>query len=225
MAPGRRAGVGAMLLALAAWPLPGEAAAWPDSLLTRVEALALLETLNADLLSHPSATLTLERWCGAHHLAPEARVIARLVRGADKPLPEADRTRLALGDGEAVRYRRVQLLCGDHVLSEADNWYVPSRLTPEMNRLLDETDTPFGKAVQALGVRRETLSAALLWSPLPEGWEMAPPAAASGRTLAVPAQVLQHRAVLFTRDGVPFSEVVETYTGDVLDFPPPVPPR
>jgi len=45
-----------------------------------------------------------------------------------------------------VKYRRVQPSCGDHILSEADNWYVPRRLTPEMNRLLETTDVPFGRA-------------------------------------------------------------------------------
>lgn len=191
---------------------------WPDTALSRVEMLALLQTLNADLLSHPSATLTLERWCATHRLAPEAKVVARLVRGAEKALPDAERARLAIGPDEPVRYRRVQLACGERVLSEADNWYVPARLTPEMNRQLDETDTPFGKVVQPLGFRRETLAATLLWSPLPERWAMEESAAGP---IAPPAEVLQHRAVLTTRDGVPFSEVVETYTGAVLDFPPP----
>jgi hypothetical protein len=195
---------------------------WPDSFLSRVEALALLEMLNADLLSHPSATLTLERWCGAHRLAREPRLVARLLRGADKPLPQEGHERLALQGSESVRYRRVQLFCGDRLLSEADNWYVPARLTPEMNRLLEETDTPFGRAVQGLGFHRETLSATLLWSPLPEGWELAPGTTVppSG-ALHVPEHVLQHRAILYTRDHVPFSEVVETYTGEVLAFAAP----
>jgi hypothetical protein len=39
--------------------------------------------------------------------------------------------------------------------------------------------------------------------------------------LAVPDHLLEHRAVLSTPDGEPFSEVVETYTSDVLSFPPP----
>jgi hypothetical protein len=206
------------------WPLLGGAAPpnWPDSVLTRVELLALLETLNADLLSHPSATLTLERWCGAHRLAPEAKLVARLVRGAEKPLPLQDRQRLALQDAEPVRYRRVQLFCGEKLLSEADNWYVPGRLTPEMNRLLDETDTPFGRVVQGLGFHRETLSATLLWSPLPQGWEMAPAVPATpGSQLQVAEHVLEHRAILYTQAHVPFSEVVETYTGEVLAFPLP----
>ena len=44
----------------------GHAQSWPDTPATRLEALALLQTLNADLLSNDSATLTLDRWCEAH---------------------------------------------------------------------------------------------------------------------------------------------------------------
>jgi hypothetical protein len=189
--------------------------------------LALLETLNADLLSHPSATLTLERWCGAHRLAPEARVVARLVRGTEEPPSAEQRRRLGVSDAEPVRYRHVLLSCGGRVLSEADNWYVPARLTPEMNRLLDETDTPFGKAVQALGFHRETLSVALLWAPLPQGWEMAPPPATTppaAEALSIPDRVLEHRAILYTQEHQPFSEVRETYTREVFAFPL-APPR
>jgi hypothetical protein len=32
----------------------------------------------------------------------------------------------------------------------------------------------------------------------------------------LPSHVLEHRAVLTLPDGMPFSEVVETYTGNVL---------
>ncbi|MEJ0006459.1 MAG: hypothetical protein WDM77_08875 [Steroidobacteraceae bacterium] len=55
------------------------------------------------------------------------------------------------------------LHCGAHVLSEADNWYVPSRLTPDMNEALEHSDIAFGRAVQALQFQRHTLSASLLW--------------------------------------------------------------
>src|SRR5262249_28129227 len=44
------------------------APAWRDDFTARLEATALLETLNADLLSHDSATLTLDRWCDSHRL-------------------------------------------------------------------------------------------------------------------------------------------------------------
>jgi hypothetical protein len=195
---------------------------WPDTLTTRVEALALLETLNADLLSNDSATLTLDRWCDAHKMASPAKIVADLVHGGDKAPTDEVRQLLGVSATDPVRYRHVRLHCGAHVLSEADNWYVPARLTPDMNRLLDTTDTAFGRAVQALHFHRRTLSAKLLWSPLPQGWEMgaALPAAGSG-PLQVPPQTIEHRAVLSLPDGTPFSAVVETYTNEVLSFPKP----
>jgi chorismate-pyruvate lyase len=188
--------------------------------LSRTQALAELQTLNAQLLSHPSATLTLEQWCSAHHLAPDAKIVARRIHGEDKPLPDGARTLLGIGPDEPVRYRRVALSCGDVVLSDADNWYVPSRLTAAMNQQLDNSDVPFGKVVQALHFRRQTLSAELLWSPLPQGWDsgvsLPPP---SGEPLTIPDHVLQHRAVLYTAENQPFSLVVESYTAHVLSRP------
>jgi len=196
---------------------------WQDSFLTRVELLALIETLNAELLSHSSATLTLERWCNGHGLAPEAKLVAHLERGAQKHLEDRDRERLAVPGDEELRYRHVRLFCGDKLLSEADNWYIPSRLTPGMNRLLDETDTPFGRVVRDLDFRRETLSAKLLWSPLPERWDVSPEPSVPlpGSRLEAPDHILEHRAILRANGGTPFSFVVETYTRDVLAFPLP----
>jgi chorismate-pyruvate lyase len=198
-----------------------EPAPWPNSFVGRLEALALLETLNADLLAHDSATLTLERWCADHHLSDPGLIVAERVRDAVMPASAEARAALDVKPDEPLFYRRVRLKCGDHVLSEADNWYVPARLTPEMNHVLETTDTPFGKAVAALHFRRHTLSADLLWRPLPKGWEIGAPAASDDKgALAIPSHVLEHRAVLSTPDGEPFSEVVETYTGEVLAFPP-----
>ena len=199
-----------------------EPAPWPDNFVGRLEALALLDSLNADLLALDSATLTLERWCADHRLADPARIAAERVSGADKPASAELREELDVKPDEPLGYRRVRLKCGDHVLSEADNWYVSARLTPEMNHVLETTDTPFGKAVAALHFRRHTLSADLLWRPLPRGWEMgATPAPQEAGALMIPDHVLEHRAVLSTPDGEPFSEVVETYTSEVLAFPSP----
>jgi chorismate-pyruvate lyase len=202
---------------------------WPDTPFSRLEALALLQTLNVELLSHDSATLTLEQWCGAHHLADKPQVIAQRDTGVDKPVSDEQRQLLQVGPSDIVRYRRVQLACGGVVLSQADNWYVPARLTPEMNAQLDGSDTPFGKVVGGLHFQRHTLAAQLLWQPLPSGWETGVGVQASvhrahaaGGGLAIPATVLEHRAVLTLPDGTPFSEVVETYTGNVLAFPMPL---
>ncbi|MFD1300152.1 hypothetical protein [Methylobacterium marchantiae] len=191
---------------------------WPDTYLGRVEALAVMEGLNARLLASRSATATLEGWCSEHGMAPTPRLAATLLRDVDKPASEETRRRLAAGPETVLKYRRVRLACGDHVLSEADNWYVPERLTPEMNRLLETTDTPFGRAVQALGATRQTIGADILWHPLPPGWDQAAPPASACGTLAIPDRLFSHRAVLFTAERVPFSEVVETYAAAILDF-------
>ena len=96
-----------------------------------------------------------------------------------------------------------------------------------MNEALDTTSIPFGRAVQDLHFTRHTLSAKWLWAPLPEGWEIgAPPVPHStSSTLQIPAEILEHRAVLALPDGTPFSTVIETYTDDVLAFPEPPTPK
>jgi chorismate-pyruvate lyase len=211
---------GCGLLLVAALSGAGEGPATsPDGFVARLEALALLETLNAELLSHDSATATLEQWCAAHHLADPARITAERLPTADQPPTAKQRAELRVTPTQAVRYRHVKLRCGTVVLSEAENWYVPSRLTAAMNRQLNTTDTPFGKITQALHFQRHTIGARLLWHPLPDGWELQPVATgASAEALNPPAQVLEHRALLLLPDGIPISEVIETYTGNVLAF-------
>ncbi|MBS0367088.1 MAG: hypothetical protein JSR67_14830 [Proteobacteria bacterium] len=217
----------ALLLALAALaasarePPPVVAHAWPNTLVGRLEASLLVQTLNTELLGHDSATVTLEQWCARHQIATPARIMVRKVSGAQRPASEQQRRELEVVAGEPLRYRRVQLLCGDVVLSEADNWYVPARLDAPMNRALDTTDVPFGRVVAALHFRRHVLSSRLLEPLLPQDWELHPeslPADAPG-ALPLPAHVLELRAVLTLPDGTPFSEVVESYTAAVLSWP------
>ena len=198
----------------------------PDTFLARVSALASLETLNADLLASRSATRVLEQWCASHDMADHApgavpRLRAERVPGPDKPVDAAQRQRLAIGADEPVRYRHVRLACGTRILSEADNWYVPSRLAPAMNALLETTNTSFGTVVAPLGVTRDTFEARLLWETLPPGWDMAPaPVDHPERPLALPSFLFEHRAVLTDAHHTPFSEVDEHYTKDVLAFGP-----
>ncbi len=215
-------GLGALANGITCAEVHVAASSWPDTFAVRVEALALLQTLNADLLSHDSATATLARWCELHKMAPDPHIIAVRLRGAAKTPTAAQRVELGVSTTQTVRYRHVELMCGSLVLSEADNWYVPARLTAQMNHLLETTDTPFGVIVHALHFQRHTLSARLLWTPLTPGWEMKSILAeqATGN-LPVPAEVLEHRAVLTLPSGTPFSEVVEVYTGNVLAFPAP----
>jgi hypothetical protein len=221
-----RKGLAMLLALLCTFPahadptLPSHPQHWPSGYVARLEALLLIQTLNVDLLSHDSATLTLERWCSSHRLASSPRIVAERVAGPDKDPTDAQRRELGVAETDLVRYRRVRLLCGTVVLSEADNWYVPGRLTPEINNLLDTTDTPFGRAVQSLHFRRHTISAKVLWTLLPDGWEMMPAAPIENAgEVALPSHVLEHRAVLTLPDGTPFSEVVERYTANVLTTP------
>lgn len=200
-----------------------ESPAWPDTYVARLQALALVETLNAEVLASRSATLTLEDWCRDHQLAKEPKMVAELVRGVTKGSTGEQRERLQVTSEGEVKYRRVLLRCGARVLSVADNWYVPERLTPGMNRLLDTTDTPFGKVVRSLEPYRQTFVAKLLWSPLPDGWELGaiPASTATGTLLAIPDALFEHRAVLYTREHKPFSEVDEVYQRQLLAFPAP----
>jgi hypothetical protein len=155
---------------------------------------ARLDRLQRDLLAAPGATLFLTGRCAELHLADPA-----VVRAQNLPTPDgapADvRALLQVDAAERIAHRHVRLTCGGHVLSEADNWYVPARLTPAMNTSLDTTDTPFGTVVRPLNFHRRTV-------------ETARPA--TGET------VLQVKAVLLTPQELPISLVVENYQADLL---------
>ena len=162
---------------------------------------ALIASLRSRILAAHSATFALESWCADHKLAADPHLVAERLPGPDKPLTAAQRVRLGIGPDEPVRYRRVRLACGDRVLSEADNWYVPARLTPEMNATLDGTRTPFGRVVRTLAPVRSTV-------------EVRGPR--SGAAPGPTDPLFEVDAVLSTGAGQPFCEVVETYLGSAL---------
>jgi chorismate-pyruvate lyase len=221
----KRASIVALVFALALDARAQQQREWRDTFESRIEILALLQSLNGEILAASSATRTLEEWCRDHHMADDPKIVAIRIADARKEPSAEQLQRLEVSDASEVRYRRVELRCGAHVLSEADNWYVPARLTPEMNALLETTDTPFGKAVQALHPYRRTIAVSMLWMPLPRGWEQRKRPrsrfrAHRRRRLALPKTVFEHRAVLYTAEHLPFSEVVETYQSELLAFPP-----
>jgi hypothetical protein len=229
MGHGRKFGLGPLLGLAALLSASGARAenagsVWPDTQLGRLAALATIETLNAEVLASRSATTTLEAWCAAHHLAAEPRLVAHRLAVADKSPTGGQRQALGVDPAEPVRYRQVELRCGEHVLSVAENWYVPSRLTADMNAALETTETPFGKVIQPLGPTRQPLSATLLWSPLPAGWETRPLPrdAGPGLAIALPPALFEHRAIVRDRDGRALALVVETYQRDLLGFQPPL---
>jgi chorismate-pyruvate lyase len=154
--------------------------------------------LKAEILASPSATQTLTAYCTRLHLADPPIIRALRDPGMDRKADDRVRRLLHVKPGEPVRYRRVRLSCGDQVLSDADNWYVPARLTAEMNSTLDRTDTPFGAVVKPLGFQRRTLKA--------EG-------------LHDSEHVLRVTALLVNRDGLPFSLVQENYNTVLVRHP------
>src|ERR1700730_15246393 len=84
----------------------GRTPTWPDTFVTRVEAVALLQTLNADLLSHDSATSTLERGAAAHGRGSRARFVGVRVPDSEKPVSPEQRRELMVTPTEPIRYRR-----------------------------------------------------------------------------------------------------------------------
>lgn len=160
------------------------------------EDTSRLQAFEVQLEANPSATAVLQAWCDVH--GPKGtRIAAVQIQGASAPLPRAGGDVLHPQPGETMRYRRVRLMCGNRILSQAQNWYLPGKLTGEMKRTLDQSQTPFGRAVAALHFSRRNLETRYL------------PAGDDGG-------VLRHSAVLITEKGEPFSFVVETYTKAIL---------
>lgn len=147
-----------------------------------------------ELASRPSATESLRQWCEARGIAQPAQIRARRIAGGRAPPAElVDRLRVPADT--ALGYRNVELSCGGVVLSVAQLWYVPAQLTPAMRTTLDETDTPFGRAVAALNFSRERISESTKRDP------------------ACPANtILVHKAALRLAGGEGLAIVIECYT-------------
>lgn len=157
-----------------------------------------LEQFEATLEAYPTATQALETWCHARFHSTEPVRATVVSATSDRPTARI-RTTLRLGPDDQLGYRRVKLSCGGRELSLAYNWYAPGRLTPEMNRLLAETDTPFGRVAGPLRFTRE---------PLDNAWGEA--------DYCPPQTILTRRALLRLPGGTPLAMVVECYTRENL---------
>ena len=149
--------------------------------------------LDRALFAHPSATAVLQAWCDRRR--PGLKVRAVVVR-RETLQATTHAEPLGVATDEEIAYRRVRLACGEEVLSEADNWYVPARLTPEMNAAL-AGETPFGAVVKPLTPGRRNLSSERSWD-------------GQGAN-----DILRHHAVLVA-DDKPIAEVVEVYQRAML---------
>ncbi len=175
------------------------AASAPERAAASDHAAPTVAAFEATLAQHDSATEALRTWCEARGLASPAQIIARPVIGAAARAPAGLRQLLGIGPREAIGYRHVELVCGKRVLSIAHNWYVPDRLTAEMNAALAATQVPFGRIAAPLAYHRKALEVLTK-----------PPRGCPANTISA------HRALLQLPGGQPLAYVLECYTTDNL---------
>lgn len=190
---------------------------WPETYVAGVRAFALMEKLSAEILASTSATRALEAWCRAHRLSDEPNIVVELLQSRPASSESEHRRWLRPLSGETVTHRRVRLRCGRRVVAEADNWYLAGRLTPDINRVLETTDTPFGTAIASLAPSRCTIAVRSLWAPHPASWDFAAEMS-SGLTAPpiIPASLFRHSAVIYAGGQTPISFVEEVYKRSLL---------
>lgn len=187
-------------------PAPGQTGSWRNlrrhgpviSVLTGLFFLSPVAAqpfsapdLASQLASGRSASIILKAECA--RLAPGQSLRSVALDTASPPQIPDIRQRLKVTRLDALKLRHVSIRCGGIELSNAWNWYVPSRLSAEMNRLLDTSETPFGLAVRNLAFTRQ----------IEYGYAPTLP----------PGIILQQRALLLRgRDHMPFAFVLENYT-------------
>ena len=172
----------------------------PAEAMARSHDAAAIAAFEATLAAHDSASEALRVWCEARGLASPAQIMARPGPGAKARQPTGLRRLLGIAADEPLGYRHVELTCGNRVLSSAHNWYVPGRLTAEMNAALAATQLPFGRIAAPLAYRREPLEVLTK-----------PPRGCPANTISA------HRALLRLPDGQPLAYVLECYTSDNLE--------
>ncbi len=177
-----------------------------------------LEKLEERLSECKSATRALEEWCEEHGLVTPARIGAITMAQACKKATQDQLERLQVQKQDDVAYRQVRLLCADLLVCEADNWFVPSRLTDAMNIALQTTDTPFGKVVAPLQPYRDTYSMTVFEGNLP--WSSSESETPGEERWAYDGSqdLLHHRGLVLQRaDNLPLAEVHETFKMVLLE--------
>ena len=144
--------------------------------------------LHAALLAADSATAVLEAFFGP--------VTVQRLHAPPSP-NEGLHERLRLAPGETLRHRAVRLMAGARVLSQAELWYIAKRLPTALVEQLQSSESPFGRIMQPVGLKRSVLLARICG---PEE-----------------AALLAHRALLSAPSGLPVAEVYELYPRTLFD--------
>lgn len=168
---------------------------------------AELARFDAMLRSSDSATAVLAEWIAGMSGAENIRVRAAVRSHRTDDLPDGMLDRLEAPDASDIAFRRVWLMHGGRIFSDAGNWYVPGRLDAVMRQALEDGMTPFGSIIAPLGPVRQTLSSELLWEPVSAG---------ESEAAKLPPKLLRHRALIHDAKGRPICEVDEVYTRNLL---------
>ena len=181
----------------------------------RKDAWKSMHALSERILAANSATAELERWCRERAIG-DGRIAALCARNAT-PEPLDDDSLEALYPYDArgsTRFRRVRLVTASIVVVDALNWYFPGHLTPGICEKLENTDVPFGHAIEALGPKRRTF---LVRRCAPE--QLVDAHGSMDRT----ATAFEHRVIVHGEAGVPLAVVHERFRVELLsDLPTPV---
>jgi chorismate-pyruvate lyase len=158
---------------------------------------ALIQDLSMRLIAGATATETLLAWCADHGLSDGPITVDIRQRFAPAIVPDDVLPALKLDRCEGISYRHVQLMRGSLPLAAAENWFVPQRLTADMNEALTRTNVPFGRVVAPLHPFRRTLAAHL--QPHSE-------------------IILVQKAVILSEAGTALAFVKESYLSDLISF-------
>jgi len=174
----------------------------------------VLQDLSARLIAGATATETLLAWCEEHGLSHGPITVECQQQLVLSAVPDAVRAALSPAADEPVHYRRVRLVRGSLPLAVAENWFLPLRLTADMNDALRQSKIPFGTVIAPLRPSRRTLMA----RPQPP---IADPAKDPGRpkdpTYRSQAEIiLEHIAVILGGSGTVLALVKEHYLADLL---------
>jgi hypothetical protein len=168
------------------------------------------------LIAGAMATETLLAWCEEHGLSQGPITVECQQRLALSAVPDEVRATLGPAAHEAVHYRQVRLMRGSLALATAENWFVPQRLTADMNETLNQTEIPFGTVIAPLRPFRRTLAAHL--QPL-----AADPAedllrARGSAHQPRPEIILEHIAVILSGSRTALAFVKESFFSELVSF-------
>jgi hypothetical protein len=166
------------------------------------DTAALVWALNTRLIAGATATDTLLAWCEEHGLSEGPITVAMHQQFAPAVVPDDVLSALEFDPGDTIHYRRVRLMRGALPLAAAENWFVPQRLTADMNQALTETNVPFGRVIAPLQPLRRTLAA-----------DLQPHAEI----------ILEQSAVILSKAGTALAFVKEGYFADLVALSAPSP--